>query len=51
MSTVVRSPRCGASLFVVAFAIYPIAAALFRTADIPKRLIQPPSRSAPSRSR
>jgi len=29
----------GVSLFVVAFAIYPIAAALFRTADIPKRLI------------
>ncbi len=39
MSTVVRSPRCGGSLSVVAFAIYPIAAALFRTADIPKRLI------------
>ncbi len=29
----------GVSLFVVAFAIYPIAKALFRTADIPKRLI------------
>jgi H+/gluconate symporter-like permease len=29
----------GVSLFVVAFAIYPIAAALFREADIPKRLI------------
>ncbi|WP_170337305.1 GntP family permease [Ruegeria arenilitoris] len=29
----------GVSLFVVAFAIYPIAAALFRDADIPKRLI------------
>lgn len=29
----------GVSLFVVAFAIYPIAAALFRDADVPKRLI------------
>lgn len=29
----------GVSLFVVAFAIYPIAAALFRENDIPKRLI------------
>lgn len=29
----------GVSLFVVAFAVYPIAAALFRRADIPKRLI------------
>ncbi len=29
----------GVSLFVVAFAIYPIAASLFRTADIPQRLI------------
>jgi H+/gluconate symporter-like permease len=29
----------GVSLFVVAFAIYPIATDLFRTADIPKRLI------------
>jgi H+/gluconate symporter-like permease len=29
----------GVSLFVVAFAIYPIAAALFRDAGIPKRLI------------
>ncbi|MDZ4144136.1 MAG: GntP family permease [Burkholderiales bacterium] len=29
----------GVSLFVVAFAIYPIAAALFATADVPKRLI------------
>ncbi len=29
----------GVSLFVVAFAIYPIATALFRDADIPKRLI------------
>jgi len=29
----------GVSLFVVAFAIYPIAASLFRDADIPKRLI------------
>lgn len=29
----------GVSLFVVAFAIYPIAAALFREAKIPKRLI------------
>nr|WP_218588626.1 GntP family permease [Marivita hallyeonensis] len=29
----------GVSLFVVAFAVYPIAVALFRSADIPKRLI------------
>lgn len=29
----------GVSLFVVAFAVYPIAAALFRQAGIPKRLI------------
>ena len=29
----------GVSLFVVAFAVYPIAAALFRKADLPKRLI------------
>ena len=29
----------GVSLFVVAFAVYPFAAALFRRADIPKRLI------------
>ncbi|QPH54813.1 GntP family permease [Pontivivens ytuae] len=29
----------GVSLFVVAFAIYPVAEALFRAADIPKRLI------------
>jgi H+/gluconate symporter-like permease len=29
----------GVSLFVVAFAVYPIAAALFREADVPKRLI------------
>jgi len=29
----------GVSLFVVAFAVYPLAAALFRRADIPKRLI------------
>lgn len=29
----------GVSLFVVAFAIYPIAAALFRDANVPKRLI------------
>ncbi len=29
----------GVSLFVVAFAVYPIAAALFRRADVPKRLI------------
>jgi H+/gluconate symporter-like permease len=29
----------GVSLFVVAFAVFPIAAALFRQADIPKRLI------------
>lgn len=31
----------GVSLFVVAFAIYPIAKALFRDADIPKRLLAP----------
>ncbi len=30
----------GVSLFVVAFAVYPIAASLFREADIPKRLIR-----------
>jgi H+/gluconate symporter-like permease len=29
----------GVSLFVVAFAVYPIAAALFRQTDVPKRLI------------
>jgi H+/gluconate symporter-like permease len=29
----------GVSLFVVAFAVYPLAAAMFRQADIPKRLI------------
>lgn len=29
----------GVSLFVVAFAVFPVAAALFRVADIPKRLI------------
>lgn len=29
----------GVSLFVVAFAVYPIAAALFRQADVPKRLM------------
>jgi len=29
----------GVSLFVVAFAVFPIAAALFRAGDIPKRLI------------
>jgi len=29
----------GVSLFVVAFAVFPIAAALFRTAGVPKRLI------------
>jgi H+/gluconate symporter-like permease len=29
----------GVSLFVVAFAVYPLAAVLFREADIPKRLI------------
>lgn len=29
----------GVSLFVVAFAMYPVAVALFRAADIPKRLI------------
>jgi H+/gluconate symporter-like permease len=29
----------GVSLFVVAFAVYPIAAALFREANVPKRLV------------
>lgn len=29
----------GVSLFVVAFAIYPVAASLFRDADVPKRLV------------
>ena len=29
----------GVSLFVVAFAIYPLASALFRAADVPKRLV------------
>ena len=29
----------GVSLFVVAFAVFPIAAALFREAGVPKRLI------------
>jgi H+/gluconate symporter-like permease len=29
----------GVSLFVVAFAVFPIAAAMFRVADVPKRLI------------
>jgi len=29
----------GVSLFVVAFAVYPIAAELFRQADVPKRLV------------
>lgn len=29
----------GVSIFVVAFAVYPIAVALFREADVPKRLI------------
>jgi len=29
----------GVSLFVVAFATYPLAAALFRAADVPKRLV------------
>jgi H+/gluconate symporter-like permease len=29
----------GVSLFVVAFAVYPIASALFRRADVPKRLV------------
>ena len=29
----------GVSLFVVAFAVYPIANALFRQADVPKRLM------------
>jgi H+/gluconate symporter-like permease len=29
----------GVSLFVVAFAVYPIAAALFREAEVPKRLV------------
>lgn len=31
----------GVSLFVAAFAIYPIGAALFRESDIPKRLLPP----------
>ncbi|RRD57330.1 GntP family permease [Comamonadaceae bacterium OH2545_COT-014] len=31
----------GVSVFVVAFAIYPIARSLFREADIPKRLLPP----------
>lgn len=31
----------GVSLFVAAFAIYPIGAALFKEADIPKRLLPP----------
>jgi H+/gluconate symporter-like permease len=31
----------GVSLFVVAFAIYPIGRSLFRAADIPKRLLAP----------
>jgi H+/gluconate symporter-like permease len=31
----------GVSLFVVVFAVYPFAAALFKEADIPKRLIPP----------
>ena len=31
----------GVSLFVVAFAIYPIGRSLFRSADIPKRLLAP----------
>lgn len=34
----------GVSLFVVAFAIYPISTVLFREADIPKRLFLPPLR-------
>ena len=37
----------GVSLFVVAFAVYPFAAELFRQSGIPKRLIRPPWRSAP----
>ena len=35
------STHGGVSLFVVAFAIYPIAKSLFRDADIPKRLVAP----------
>jgi H+/gluconate symporter-like permease len=31
----------GVSLFVVAFAVYPFGASLFRSADIPKRLLPP----------
>ena len=31
----------GVSLFVAAFAIYPIGAALFRASDVPKRLLPP----------
>lgn len=30
---------CGVSLFVVAFAVYPLGAAMFKEADIPKRLV------------
>jgi hypothetical protein len=37
------------SLFVVAFAVYPFAAELFRQSGIPKRLIPPPSPSGHSR--
>ncbi len=39
----------GVSLFVVAFAVYPFAAELFRQSGIPKRLIPPPSPSGHSR--
>ena len=43
MLSVVRSAAVltygGVSLFVVAFAVYPFAASIFKEADIPKRLI------------
>ena len=39
----------GVSLFVVAFAVYPFGAALFKSAGIPKRLL--PARSPSGRSR
>jgi H+/gluconate symporter-like permease len=40
----------GVSLFVVAFAVFPVAAALFRQAQVPHRLIPRQSRSALSPS-
>jgi len=36
---VFKSTYGGVSLFVVAFAVYPIEAAMFRAADLPRRLI------------